>query len=106
MNLNEISWSSHQWLERTPRRVEVQQGKQIFQRRCVRCARDFITDESGNHFAVFVSAMSFYKLADEVTARWLAEKCAGQRLSGDDEDRSRRIAELRIGDVQGSEVRP
>jgi hypothetical protein len=101
VSLNENSWNSHHWLQRSPRRVVVQQGKQIFQRRCVRCARDFIADESDNHFAVFVSAMSFYKLADEVTARWLVEKCAGQRLSSDDDDRKRKVAELPIGDAQG-----
>lgn len=106
MNLDENSSNSHCWLQRTPRRVEIQGGKRIFQRRCVRCARDFIADESDSHFAVFVSAISFYKLADEVTARWLVEKCAGQRLSSDDDDRKRKVAELRTGDGQGSEVPP
>jgi hypothetical protein len=60
---------------------------------------------SGIHFAVFVSATSFHRLEDDITERWVAENCAGRRLSSDDGDRGRRIVELRVGDAKDSHLR-
>jgi hypothetical protein len=45
---------------------------------------------------VVVSILSFQRLDDEVTRRWLSEPCPGKRLPSDDEDRKQRIVELRI----------
>jgi hypothetical protein len=47
---------------------------------------------SGTAYAVLVSAMSFHRLEDEVTERWLKELCPGKRLPSDDADRGRKVA--------------
>ena len=47
-------------------------------------------------YAVFVSAISFYRLEDEVTGRWLREPCPGVRLTSDDRDRKRSSVEVRV----------
>ena len=97
MEVNDPGWNSHQWPQANPRRVEIEPGKPVLQRHCVRCGRDFVTDPSlGSSYAVFVSATSFHRLADEVTERWVREPCHGERLPSDDEDRNKKIAELRL----------
>jgi hypothetical protein len=69
----------------------------VLQRHCVQCGRDFITElSSGSRYAVFVSATSFYRLADEVTERWLREPCPGKRSPSDDEDRNKKIAQFTV----------
>jgi hypothetical protein len=71
------------------------------QRHCVQCGRDFVTEvASGSCYAVFVSATSFYRLADEVTERWLRESCLGKRPPSDDEDRNKKIAQFRVSTAQ------
>ena len=63
----------HEWLERKGRQVEIESG-QALQFHCVRCGRDFIKVlPSGSHYAVYVSIVSFFRLDDKVTARWLSE---------------------------------
>ena len=58
---------------------------------CITCGRNFITDPvSGEQYAVYVGALRFYRLADEVTERWRRENCPGQRLSSDDADNETR----------------
>jgi hypothetical protein len=59
------------------------------------------TSSNSSH-AVFVSAISFDQLSDEVTERWLSEPCPGKRLSLDDEDRSKIIAALRVSDTHAA----
>jgi hypothetical protein len=101
MEMSDAAWSSHRWLLPQPRRLEVESGEPVLQRHCVQCGRDFITDVSlGRRYAVFVSATSFHRLADEVTARWLREPCLGKRPTSDDEDRNKRIAQFAVSTTQ------
>jgi hypothetical protein len=91
------TWGDHQWLQPTPRRLELESGGSVFHRRCTRCGRDFAIDRStGVRHAIQVSIFSLHRLHDEVTQRWLAEGCPGERLPADEDDRKRRDAELRI----------
>lgn len=96
-NDSSASWNSHQWLGHRPRRFELESGQSIVASHCSACGRDFVTDESsGAHFAARVSIFSFYRLYDEVTQRWVNERCPGKRLPTDDDDRKRKTIELRI----------
>jgi hypothetical protein len=56
--------------------------------------RDFIFTPSSERNAVFVSAVSFFLLDEDVTNRWVNLPCPGRRLLSDDDDRKRRIAEF------------
>jgi hypothetical protein len=90
------TWNTHQWLS-NPRRLAVEPSNAVLQHHCVRCGRDFVSDPSSNgNYAVFVSAISFDQLEDEVTKRWLSEPCPGRRRSSDDEDRNKIVAALPI----------
>jgi hypothetical protein len=92
-----LEWGGHQWLQRRPRHLELESGQSVFQRRCTRCGRDFVIEvSSGDRSAVVVSILSFQRLDDEVTRRWLSEPCPGKRLPSDDEDQKKRIEELRV----------
>src|SRR6266481_9954111 len=87
-------WSTHLWLA-APRSIVVESDLTVIQYHCARCGRDFVTNTSSDiRIAVFVSAISFHQLSDAVTTRWLSDACPGRRLSSDEEDRSKRIAEL------------
>jgi hypothetical protein len=64
-------------------------------RHCGRCGRDIVTVlSSGVPHAVYASAFCFYRLASEVTQRWLIEPCPGKRLESDDEARKKVANEL------------
>jgi hypothetical protein len=89
-------WHEHDWVEPKVRLVRVATGDSVVQRHCARCHRDFITTPSGERNAVFVSAVSFFLLDEEVTNRWVNLPCPGRRLLSDDDDRKRRIAELAV----------
>ena len=96
MNVKNEIWNTHLWLA-APRPIVIEFGQTVIQHRCARCGRDLVTNtSSGSLIAVFVSAISFHQLSDEVTERWLGESCPGRRLSSDEEDRSKRIAELKV----------
>jgi hypothetical protein len=96
----DVGSNNHQWLELKPRRLEIEPGKLVLQRHCVRCGRDFVTDVlSGSSYAVLVSAISFHRLEDEITEQWLRELCLGKRLPSDDEDRNREIAKLPVSEA-------
>jgi hypothetical protein len=100
MERGEAWWNSHQWFEPISRRVELWPGKLVLKRHCAQCNRDFITDlSSGHRYAMFVSAMSFHRLEDDVTNRWPKEPCFGKRLLNDEADRKRRIAELTVSEA-------
>jgi hypothetical protein len=88
----------HRWNECNPREVEVVPDGTVLHRHCADCGRDFLTDMGSNTYAVFVSAISFYRLDDEVTGRWLREPCPGVRLTSDDRDRKRSSVEVRVAD--------
>jgi hypothetical protein len=95
--MSDAGSNGHEWLQLNARQLEIERGHLVEQRHCVRCGRDFITDlSSGLRYAVAVSILSFHRLADEVTERWLREVCSGERRSGDDNDRERKIAELSV----------
>ena len=99
MKAKDEAWNTHQWLA-SPRHLAIKPENTVLQHHCVRCGRDFVTDTSSNSsYAVFVSAISFDQLSDEVTERWLSEPCPCKRLSLDDEDRSKIIAALRVSDT-------
>ena len=96
MKVKDETWYAHQWLS-SPRRLAIEPGNAVLQHHCVRCGRDFVTDRSSNStYAVFVSAISFDQLEDEVTKRWLSEPCPGRRVSSDDEDRNKIVVALPI----------
>ena len=57
------------------------------------CGRSFIINPvSGERYAVYLGALRFCRLADEVTERWCRENCPGQHLSSDDADNETRQA--------------
>src|SRR5262249_7963954 len=90
-------WNGHQWVEPNGRPLNVARGESAIQYHCVRCAREFLSMQSAvDWLAVFASAVSFYRLRDEVTKRWLAERCPGKRLALDDEDRKQRVSEITL----------
>jgi hypothetical protein len=91
METGDEAWNGHRWLQPQPRRLEIESGASVLQRHCVKCGRDFISElSSGSRYAVFVSATSFFRLADEITERWLKETCPGERALSDNEDRNQR----------------
>jgi hypothetical protein len=101
MEVRDANWNSHRWFLPQPRRLAIESGEPVLQRHCVQCGRDFITDLSlGSRYAVFVSATSFHRLADEVTERWLREPCLGKRPPSDEEDRNKKIAQFTVSQAQ------
>ena len=81
MKAKDKTWNTHQWLAK-PRHLAIEPSNAVLHNYCVRCGRDFVTDPSSNSsYAVFVSAISFDQLEDEVTKRWLDEPCPGRRVS-------------------------
>lgn len=97
MEDGKLAQLNHLWLQPKPRHLQIESGESLYQRRCTRCERDFVTlSATGTCFAVTLSAVSFLRLTDEVTQRWLAEECPGTRLSGDNLDRGKWIEELRV----------
>jgi hypothetical protein len=96
VKVQDETWNTHQWLS-NPRRLAIEPGRVVLQHHCVRCGRDFVMDPSSNSsHAVFVSAISFDQLSDEVTKRWLKEPCPGTRLPPDDVDRTNIVAVFRV----------
>ena len=81
---------THRWIGSSRGRIVKIDDKPHGHLFCVRCGRNFITDPSGERYAVYVGAMRFYRLADEVTERWCRENCPGQRLFSDDADNETR----------------
>lgn len=96
---SEAAWSGHQWIEPNPRRVSLASSQTVLQHRCVRCGREFVTVESsGECYAVYASAVSFHRLSDEVTQRWVSEECPGRHIEADDKERAEKIvAHMPVG---------
>ena len=95
MKPHDLGWNGHTWNESNPRQLRLGTGAPIFHRHCADCGRDFLTDvNSGMSYAVFVSAISFYQLDDEVTERWIRETCVGSRRPADVDDRKRKTVEI------------
>jgi hypothetical protein len=96
VKVQDETWNTHQWLSK-PRRLAIEPGNMVLQYHCVGCGRDFVADPSSNSsYAVFVSAISFDQLDDEVTKRWLSDPCPSRHASSDDEDRTKIIAVQRV----------
>jgi hypothetical protein len=80
-------WHTHDWRER---RLELE-GKPLLHYQCSRCRRDFVEDLSTNErYAVYVSIFQFVRLPNEVSGRWLTDRCPTSTLETDDNDRHRR----------------
>ncbi len=89
METNFSSWNTHVW---TTHRLELVPGEPLIQQGCHACGRDFVDECSmGERYAVHVSVFKFHRLSDEVTSRWLSEKCPGEPLMADEADRKTRF---------------
>jgi hypothetical protein len=85
----------HLWHERRAPHLKIDSGERVLQHHCGRCGRDIVTVlSSGARHAAYASALCFYRLAREVTERWLREPCPGRPLAIDDEDRKRLMDEI------------
>jgi hypothetical protein len=83
-----VNSGDHQWHERREPHLKIDSGDAVLHHHCGRCGRDIVTVlSSGTRHAAYVSMLRFYRLDDEVTRRWLSERCPGARLATDDEDR-------------------
>jgi hypothetical protein len=90
MEQNFSLWKTHDWISR---RLEQISGAPIILRACRQCGRDFVEERStGDQYAAHVSIFNVHRLCDEVTSRWLYEKCPAERLTADDTDRQTRFA--------------
>jgi hypothetical protein len=90
------AWDTHRWIGSSRGRSVKVNDKPHQHLFCTRCGRNFLTDpSSGERYTVYVGAMRFYRLADEVTDRWCREICPGQRLFSDDADNETRVRQHR-----------
>jgi hypothetical protein len=106
MELSDTRWNGHQW-QAQPRQHRIGAGTLVLHRHCVRCGRDFLTDLTSHRTrAVFVSAVSFHQLDDNVTDRWVRETCPGTHSPRDDGDRKRIIAELLVSEEPRGRLKP
>jgi hypothetical protein len=81
-------WETHDWIIRC---LEPVPGDRFIQQVCRECGRGFVKDRStGVQYAVHVSIFRLHRLSDEVTSRWLSEKCPAECLIADDADRQTR----------------
>ena len=91
---------THDWINR---RLEPAPGERLFQQVCHECGRGFVEEcSTGNQYAVHVSIFKLHRLSDEVTSRWLSEKCPATRLRSDDTDRQTRFLGGLMGGSLGS----
>ena len=97
METNFSTWNSHCWVSR---RLELVPGQPLLQRVCHECERAFVDDSvTGERYAVHVSIFKLHRLCDEVTSRWLCEKCPAEPLIGDEADRQTRFILDAVVDV-------
>jgi hypothetical protein len=90
METNLSLWNTHDW---SISRLELVPGQPIIHQVCRECRRGFVEEVStGELYSVYASIFRFYRLSDEVTARWLSEKCPAERLSADQADMQTRFA--------------
>jgi hypothetical protein len=90
MEPNISMWKTHDWISR---RLEQVSGAPLILQACRECGRDFVHERStGDKYAVHVSIFNVHRLCDEVTSRWLGEKCPAERLTADNTDRQTRFA--------------
>jgi hypothetical protein len=80
---------SHVWSddESAPHQIN-QDGKVILHRRCMVCGRDFAREVTSSEWqAAHLGAFRIEVLAESVTERWVNQKCPGQILEADIEQR-------------------
>jgi hypothetical protein len=81
--------NTHYWISR---RLEVVPGQPVVHQVRRDCGRGFIEESStGELFAAHASVFLLHRLSDEVTSRWLSEKCPGKPLQQDNADRQTRF---------------
>ena len=89
METNRSPRETHVWISR---HLEPVSGQPVIHQVCQACGRCFVDESStGKRYAVHASVSVFHRLSDEVTARWLSEKCPGERLMADEADRRTRF---------------
>jgi hypothetical protein len=90
METNLSAWNTHDW---SISRLELMPGRPIIHQVCFACRRGFVEEFStGERYAVHASIFRFYRLSDEVTARWLSEKCPAEPMNADEADVQTRSA--------------
>lgn len=83
-----LFWSRHLFLEKQPRIIE-QDGENILLLHCGLCARDYMRPETELHWqAAYVGVFQVKPLRKSVTTRWIQERCPGERLDSDADDRA------------------
>lgn len=89
METNLSLWNTHDW---SISRLELVPGQPIIHQVCFKCRRGFVEELStGEIYSVYASIFRFHRLSDEVTARWLSEKCPAKRLIADEADVQTRL---------------
>lgn len=89
MDSNFSLWTTHCWIGR---RLELVLGQPLDNWVCHECARAFVDEcSTGERYAVHVAIFGFNRLSDEVTSRWLSEKCPAEWLKADEADRQTRF---------------
>jgi hypothetical protein len=89
METNLSAWNTHDW---SISRLELVPSQPIIHQVCLQCRRGFVEEFStGERYAVHASIFRFYRLSDEVTSRWLSEKCPAGRVIADEADRQTRF---------------
>ena len=89
METNLSSWNTHDW---SSRRLKLVPGQPLIQQDCRECGRAFVDEcSTGERYAVHVSIFKVHRLSDEVTSRWLFEKCPAERPMTDEAARQTRF---------------
>ena len=89
METNLHLWQTHDWCDRRPLVIDFSKKGILFI--CRKCNRGFAKDATGGRYAVQVSALAVFRLADEVTSRWLSEACPIEQPQKDCEDKESRL---------------
>jgi hypothetical protein len=89
METNLSFWNTH---DRFSRRLKLVPGQPLIQQDCHECGRAFVDEcSTGEWYDVHVSIFKLHRLSDEVTSRWLSEKCPTEHLMTDEADRQIRF---------------
>jgi hypothetical protein len=89
METNLDPWNTHDWFDRP---LEIDRGEKIIQFICRKCGRGFVNDRTGRRYAIHASVFAVYRLADEVTDRWLSEPCPTEHQTSAQDDEKTRFA--------------
>jgi hypothetical protein len=80
-------WQTHKCIPSEGRPVKIG-GKSLRHCRCELCGRDFVEDaDSGEQYAVNVNVFGFDRLAQDVSDRWLSQRCPEKPAATDEADR-------------------